>query len=78
VHAVLGRDHVVVVVEADVELDPLHLAAEPALPVIGRHGGVVLVAGVRRLVGGEEEGLGLLDAAVTGRLAVDVRDSSRR
>jgi hypothetical protein len=51
--AFLGVDEVVVVVTAEVELDPVDLAGEPAAAgaVVGSDGGSRLVADVGRLVG---------------------------
>src|SRR2546423_1548831 len=38
VHAILGPDRVVVVVEAEVDLDPLDVPGELGLAVVGGHG----------------------------------------
>ena len=63
--AFVGVDEVVVVVGAEVELDPVDLAGEPAVlgGVVGGDGGAGLVADVGRLVGGEDHRLGVLDPA---------------
>jgi predicted DNA-binding protein (UPF0278 family) len=47
-----------VVVKSDIDLDPLHLAAELARAVVGGQRGAELMADVAGLVGGEEERLG--------------------
>jgi len=56
VEAVFGFDQVVVVLEADVDLDPVDLAVEGAGVVVGGDRGAVLVAHVQSFVAGEQQG----------------------
>ena len=74
-HPLLGVDEVVVVVVAEVELDPGDLAGEPARVsgVVGRDRGAGLVADVGRLVGREDHRLGELDATGAHGCAVVVQ-----
>ena len=67
--AFVGVDEVVVVVVAEVDLDPVDLAGEPAGGggVVGRDGGAGLVADVGRLVGREDHRLGGPNAAGADR-----------
>ena len=67
-----GDDQVVVVVLLQVDLDPVHLAAElvAARAVVRRHRRAVLLADVAGLVAREGHRHGLLDAALADRLAV--------
>src|SRR3954454_4228824 len=73
VEAVLRPDQLVVVVEAQVDLDPLHAAGEPPPLVVRGDRGAELVAHVTGLVGAEQERLGALDVALADRDAVDVQ-----
>src|SRR5688572_29597506 len=70
--ALLRVDVVVVVVDADVELNPVDLAGEPARVrgVVAGDGGAGLVADVGGLVGGEDHRLGGLDPALADLRAV--------
>src|SRR3954464_15967059 len=72
--ALAGIDVVVVVVVTEVDLNPLDLAGEPAggSGVVGRHGGVLVVADVGGLVGGEDHRLRHLNAPGTDSVAVVV------
>src|SRR4051812_2249369 len=64
-----GVDEVVVVVGAEIDLDPVDLAGEPAAVsgVVGRDGGAGFVADVGGLVGGEDHRLGSADTARADR-----------
>ncbi len=72
--ALLSADQVVIVVEADVELYPVHLAGEAAVlaRVVLAYRGARVIAHVARLVAGVNHRNGRLDAAFPGLVAVDV------
>src|SRR5262249_50246326 len=72
VDAIFGLDQMVVVVpEADVDLEPVDLAGELASRVVGGHRRAVLVPEIERLVGREQERLRLRDVPATRGLTVD-------
>jgi hypothetical protein len=70
-----SANRVVVVVAAEVELDPVDLAGEPAVlvGVVGSDGGAGFVADVGGLVGREDHRLGVLHPTGPDRLAVVVQ-----
>ncbi len=72
--SLLRRDHVIVIVLLEVDLHPVHFAAElvAGRPVVRRHWRAGLLADVAGLVSGERHRHGPLDAALADGLAVDV------
>src|SRR6266542_1965181 len=70
-----GRDHVIGVILAEIDLHPVNLAAEDAAVavVIGSYRRAGLAADVSCLVGREDHRHGALDAALADFLAVVVK-----